>query len=102
MSLLITNIKSLVNVRTENRLLCGKALRELAGIEGAFLLINEGRIDSFGPMGELVHATSHYDQVYDASGKFVLPCWCDSHTPLVFAGSREGEFVDKIEGLSYA
>src|SRR5581483_1628990 len=41
------------------------------------------------------------DEIIDAAGKFVLPCWCDSHTHIVYAGSREGEFIDKIKGLSY-
>ncbi|MDB5229452.1 MAG: hypothetical protein JWN76_257 [Chitinophagaceae bacterium] len=102
MSLLVTNIKSLVNARIENKLLRGKELSELPCTENAYLLLKDGKIDSYGPMDELVHATSYYDEVYDAAGQFVLPCWCDSHTHLVFAGSRESEFVDKIKGLSYA
>lgn len=98
-STLITNIKQLVNVRPEHNLLRGKELSELPCIDNAWLLIEDGVIAGFGPMNELKTSPQ---TVIDASGKLVLPCWCDSHTHLVFAASREEEFVDKIKGLSYA
>lgn len=70
----------------------------LPSIENAFLLIEEGRIKSFGEMKD---SPERADQVINAEGKFVFPCWCDSHTHVVYANSREEEFVDRINGLSY-
>lgn len=98
--MLITHIRSLVNTRSESSLLRGKALSQLPCIENAFLLIREGRIVQYGPMEEWKEGS--VDQVYDARGQLVLPAWCDSHTHLVFAATREDEFIDKIKGLSYA
>ncbi len=75
-------------------------MSHLPCIEDAFLIINDlGRIDAFGSMDKC--PTASFEEVVDATGRYVLPCWCDSHTHLVFAGSREGEFVDRIHGLSY-
>src|SRR6185295_673061 len=71
-------------------------------IEDAFLIIEDGHIAEYGSMVNIEHPTSNFKLSFDASNKFVLPAWCDSHTHLVFAGSREGEFVDKIKGLTYA
>jgi imidazolonepropionase len=101
-STLVTNIKLLVNTRSENKLLRGKELSVLPCTENAFLLIEDGVIASFGEMDNLGPVDEVADNVIDASGQMVLPCWCDSHTHLVFAASREEEFVDKIRGLSYA
>lgn len=102
MSLLLTNIRQLINVREHTQVLRGKALSELPIIENAFLLVDEGKIVNYGSMDDLVHADYAFDEVMDVTGKLVLPCWCDSHTHIVFAGSRENEFVDKIKGLGYA
>jgi imidazolonepropionase len=75
------------------------AMHVLPTIEEAFLLVDgQGRIADFGPMRDC-HGKA--DEIVDATGRFVFPCWCDSHTHLVFAGSREGEFADRIRGLSY-
>lgn len=71
---------------------------ELPVIDDAFLLIEKERIAGFGPMSG---APERADTLIDASGRMVFPSWCDSHTHLVFAGSRETEFVDRIRGLSY-
>lgn len=98
----ITNIKLLVNTREENRLLRGKELSHLPCIENAFLVVQDGIIISFGEMDGLGSPEDISNDIIDASGQLVLPCWCDSHTHLVFAASREEEFVDKIKGLSYA
>lgn len=106
MNLLVTNIHQLVNVRKVTKLLRGKELAELPVIQNAFLRIENGLIKEYGEMeameamvnGELAINT----EILDAKGATVLPCWCDSHTHLVFAGSREEEFVDKLKGLSYA
>ncbi|MFM2360210.1 MAG: hypothetical protein RLY16_2203, partial [Bacteroidota bacterium] len=103
MELLITHIGLLVNVRAQNELLRGKALAELPTIADAFLLIEDGRIKSFGAMMELSLLVPELPKdVYHAQGATVMPAWCDSHTHLVFAGSREDEFVDKIKGKTYA
>ena len=98
-SILIRNIKSLVGVRDENvRLVSGAEMKILPTIENAFVLIENGFIKAFG---RNEYAPERAVEVIDAAGKFVLPAWCDSHTHLVYAGSREGEFVDKINGLTY-
>jgi imidazolonepropionase len=99
---LITNIKLLVNATENFRALQGNALANLPVQENAFLLIENKRIVSYGAMEDFVHHTQTIKEVIDAEGQIVLPCWCDSHTHLVFAASREGEFVDKIKGKSYA
>jgi len=99
MSILIKNIKGLVQVRdTAIRVVKGADMRLLPVIDNAYLLIEEGKIKSFGLMAD---APERADEVIDATGRYVLPCWCDPHTHIVYAGSREGEFVDKINGLSY-
>ena len=104
--ILIINIKSLM--QTEEKIrekVCGKDMSSVAGIEDAFLFIENGLISDFGSMDRLrldrtlIEDTS--DNVIDATGKFVFPSFCDSHTHLVYAGSREAEFSDKIKGLSY-
>lgn len=103
MTTLIVNIKGLVNVRSENKLLRGIELRDLPIIENAFLLIEDGIISKWGSMENLKQELPVLpDHQIDATGQFVMPTWCDSHTHMVFAGSRENEFVDKINGLSYA
>lgn len=97
----ITNIKLLVNVREEYHLLRGAELAELPCLANAWLHIDNGRIAGYGPMTETIPSGDDISMM-DASGQLVLPAWCDSHTHLVFAASREEEFVDKIKGLSYA
>lgn len=99
-AVIITNIKLLVNTREENKLLRGKELANLPSVENAYLVIEDGIIAEYGPMDMLEQQDT--ENTIDASGQMVLPAWCDSHTHLVFAASREEEFVDKIKGLSYA
>jgi imidazolonepropionase len=94
-----TNIKQLVGVRKETHPLRGKELAELPVIENAYLVIEDGEIADYGSMND---QPSNLKSIIDLTGQTVLPAWCDSHTHLVFAGSRENEFVDKIHGLSYA
>ena len=102
-STLFINIAQLVNVREKNELLRGNKLAVLPIIENAFLLVEDGLIAEFGAMHELeIKVSTLPKNTVDVSGQFVLPCWCDSHTHLVFAGSRENEFVDKLNGLTYA
>jgi imidazolonepropionase len=102
MNLLVTNIQRLVNVRAENRLLRGKELAELPVIESAFLRIKDGLITAYGEMSKPDAQPLPGEEVIDAKSATVLPAWCDSHTHIVFAASREEEFVDKVKGLSYA
>ncbi len=97
-SILIKNIKRLVQTQKGNQLVRGEKMKDLPSIENAFLLTKGDRIADFGLMK---NAPARADQEIDASGKFVFPSFCDSHTHLVFAASREGEFVDRIKGLSY-
>lgn len=98
-SLLITNIGELGQVRTESLFVKGKDMQELPSLSNAWLLVEGERIAAFGTMDS---CPDRADQVIDAKGGTVLPSWCDSHTHLVYAASREGEFVDRIRGLSYA
>lgn len=102
MTTLISNIKLLVNTREEFHLLKGKELSNLPCIEDAFLIIEDDRIAGYGAMKDVKFRVADFTSHFDATGKMVLPSWCDSHTHLVFAGSRENEFVAKIKGLSYA
>ena len=103
MAILFTHIKQLVNTREGREAVRGKDLAELPVIEDAFLLVEDDTIVQFGKMHDLELMIPQMPRdVFDLSGRLVLPSWCDSHTHLVFAGSRETEFVDKIEGLSYA
>jgi len=102
-SRLIINIQQLINTRTESHALHGKELALLPSVSNAYLLIEDDMIAAYGTMEQLPnnHKFPNAD-IIDAKGAMILPCWCDSHTHLVFAGSREDEFVDKIRGLSYA
>lgn len=99
---IITNIKLLVNTRTENKLLRGTDLAQLPVIPNAYLVIENGIIAEYGEMKNLSWTDEKNDTIIDAAGQMVLPAWVDSHTHIVFAASREDEFVDKINGLSYA
>lgn len=100
--MLITNIKGLVGVHPKEKLaLRGSELANLPVLENAWLLIENGLIKDFGEMQSIPSSISERSSSIDASGKFVLPSWCDSHSHLVFAASREEEFVMKIKGKSY-
>lgn len=97
--MLVKNIKTLVGVDED---LCqvkkGAEMKNLATIDNAWLLIEKNKIADFGKMETCPERNA---EIIDANGKMIFPSWCDSHTHLVFAGSREGEFRDRIEGLSY-
>ena len=98
--MLIKNIGKLVGVRDDEKLcLKGREMAELKTIDNAWMLVEDGRIESFGSMDSM---PSTEGETVDAEGGYVFPSFCDSHTHIVYAGSREGEFVDKIRGLSYA
>jgi imidazolonepropionase len=102
-SQLLINIKKLVNTSSAIRPLYGKEMAELPCMENAWLLIEGEEIAGFGEMDSLKKDLPNLPEVKsDCNGRLVMPCWCDSHTHIVFAGSRENEFVDKIKGRSYA
>ena len=98
MKMIIKNIGELVGIVPEGVLRKqGKEMAETGVLKDAWMAIEEGRIQGFGPMGTEPGA----DDVIDAEGGMVMPAFCDSHTHIVYAGSRDGEFLDKINGLSY-
>jgi imidazolonepropionase len=101
--LLIKNIRTLVQVRDEApATIAGKAMSELPCLHDAWLAVEDGKIADYGTM-ETWTGISDWTglEVIDANEGMVFPSWCDSHTHLVYASSREGEFVDRINGLSY-
>ncbi len=96
---LIRNIQQLYQVADSPRKwVKGSEMKELPSIENAYVLIEKNRIADFGTME---NCPERADQILDATGKTAMPSWCDSHTHIVYAASREGEFVDRIKGLSY-
>jgi imidazolonepropionase len=99
MRLLINNIKQLFGIREKNTaFIKGKEMSRLPCLQNAWLLVEDDIIKDFGTG----NFSERADKTIDATGKMVLPCWCDSHTHLVYAGSREKEFIDKtVHGLSY-
>ncbi|MFC0778704.1 imidazolonepropionase [Flavobacterium sp. HJSW_4] len=97
---LITNIQELLQVReTSVAKVSGSEMAKLPTIKNAFLVLKDNLIEDFGSMDNLPKINA--DEIIDATGKVVLPSWCDSHTHIVYAGNREQEFVDRINGLSY-
>ena len=97
--MLIKNIKTLVGILPQGVLrLCGSEMNTLNTLDNAYLMVEDGLIKEFGKMEQ---CPDYSGETIDASGKMVFPSFCDSHTHIVFAGSREGEFLDKINGLSY-
>lgn len=100
MRVLFKNIKQLLQIRDpEVKIVAGKDMGELPVLENAFLITENDRIADFGPMDHIPDIKA--DREVDATGKMLLPTWCDSHTHLVYAGNREKEFVDRIRGLTY-
>ena len=100
MTTLIINIKELLQVReTSVAKVSGAEMATLPTIKNAFLLLKNNVISDFGSMDQIPEVKT--DKVIDATGKIVLPSWCDSHTHIVYAGNREQEFVDRINGLTY-
>jgi len=100
MTTLIIDIKELVQIREKSiQKVSGSEMKTLPGIKNAFLIIKDDLIFDFGEMQDLPKINA--DNIIDAEGKIILPSWCDSHTHIVYSGNREGEFVDRINGLSY-
>ena len=106
---LFVNIKELVGVQEMSALKVGAEMDSLNGIKDAFLLVDDGKIAQYGPMCDMPqnlrdmaeNAVLQKGEIVDATGRYIMPAFCDSHTHLVYAGSREPEFTDKIKGLSY-
>lgn len=96
---IFTNIRSLVNRRDGSGFIRGHELSILPCVQNAYVIVEDGVIADFGKMEDLRFVEERNEV---PANTIVLPCWCDSHTHLVFAGSREEEFIDKIKGLSYA
>ena len=100
MQFLLKNIKQICQVEDNAPAkVTGSRFSQLPSINDGYILISDEEIKDYGEMQNLPPAD--YNKVIDCRGRFVLPCWCDSHTHLVFTGSRENEFVDRIKGLSY-
>ena len=102
MRTVVVNIKTLACVDTDPKeRLQGEEMAGMPTIDNAYLLMEQGRITAYGRMDEWAAVGMHADLEVDAEGGMVLPAWCDPHTHIVYAGSREGEFVDKIRGMGY-
>lgn len=100
MKTIFTNIQELAGIDDKHiSRLCGADMNTLNTIKEAYLLIEDEKISSFGEMST---CPSNADQTIDCSGKTILPTWCDSHTHIVFAEPREREFIQKIQGKTYA
>jgi len=100
MSKLIINIKELTQIRDkELSYISAKEMNKLPSIKNAYLLIDNGLISEFGKMSEISNFKNI--EIIDAKNKFVLPCWCDSHTHSVFSGNRSDEYLQRIQGASY-
>ena len=99
--ILIKNIKTLIQTEKKQKLkIRGKDMAKINSIDNAFLILKDDIIEDFGKMKDMSEVEGQYKTI-DATGKFVFPSFCDSHTHLVYAGSREIEYIDKIKGLSY-
>ncbi len=103
MNYVLKNIKQLVQVREQDvSVLKGTEMKTLPSINDAYLIVEDGKIKDFGAMKDfsMEQLAKNFEET-DCSGKLVLPAFCDSHTHLVFADTREHEFVDHINGLTY-
>jgi len=102
MKILIENIKTIVGANpVPQETLAGKEMSVLPCVHNGWISIEDGNISGVGEMKEGMPAKAKFDKVINAERRFVFPSWCDSHTHIVYAGSREGEFVDRIKGLGY-
>ena len=101
MKTILINIKKLLQIRSYNEIcIYGNSMNNLPFIDNAYLIIEDDIILDYGKMEDLKNLNA--DEIIDASCKFVLPTFCDSHTHIVYAGNRSNEFVDRINGLSYS
>ena len=100
MRIIFKNIKELLQVRKEAiSFVSGKQMAILPSIKHAYLVVENGLITDFGSMDTCPEIQA--DSVVDASGKMLMPSWCDAHTHIVYAGNREAEFVQRIQGMGY-
>ena len=100
MKILISNIYELLQIRDLKKLkVSGLEMAELPSIKNAYLIIENNLISDFGLMENCPKI--QFDKIIDATGRTVLPTYCDSHTHIVYAGNRSQEFVDRINGISY-
>src|SRR5579863_8245170 len=100
---ILTHIRQLINIRQTSGPLYGKSMSELPCLDNAWLLIEGEEIAGYGSMDGLEKELPHLpDEQISCHGRLVIPAWCDSHSHLVFSGSREQEMVDKIRGMTYA
>ena len=100
MQTLLKDIKGLVGAfKNSPKFVAGSQMREFPVIENAWLSCDNGVITGFGTMDT---CPSDAEKEVDCSGRYVLPSWCDSHTHLVYANDRAGEFLDRLRGLTYA
>ena len=94
------NIRELLQVRPQGqKSVAGDAMKTLPKINNAFLIVQNDCISDFGSMTDF--RAQNGDEIIDATDRLILPCWCDSHSHVVYAGNRSQEFVDRINGLSY-
>ena len=101
MTVLFKNIKELIQVReAPPKYVSGADMSVLPTLKQAYLLVRNGKIAAYGEMAECPEMPNA--EIINAEGRMLLPCWCDSHTHIVYAANRESEFVDRIKGLSYA
>lgn len=101
MRLLVKNIAKIVGIDTARReRVCGADMAHTGTLDSAWLAVCDARIEAFGEQ-ETMPDEATFDRVVDAAGGMLYPSFCDSHTHIVYAGSREQEFLDKINGLSY-
>lgn len=101
MRLLVKNIAKIVGIDTARReRVCGADMAHTGTLDSAWLAVSDARIEAFGEQ-ETMPDEATFDRVVDAAGGMLYPSFCDSHTHIVYAGSREQEFLDKINGLSY-
>lgn len=101
MRLLVKNIAKIVGIDTARReRVCGVDMAHTGTLDGAWLAVSDARIEAFGEQKTMPDEAT-FDRVVDAAGGMLYPSFCDSHTHIVYAGSREQEFLDKINGLSY-
>ena len=101
MRLLVKNIAKIVGIDTARReRVCGADMAHTGTLDGAWLAVSDARIEAFGEQETMLDEAT-FDRVVDAAGGMLYPSFCDSHTHIVYAGSREQEFLDKINGLSY-
>ncbi len=100
MKKIFKNIQELIQIRESDlSFVSGHKMNELPSIKNAFLIVEDGLISDFDTMDK--YPANFDGEIIDCMGKMILPSWCDSHTHIVYAGNREGEFVDRINGLSY-